>query len=84
LLDNFPDTLLTLQVKCTGGCSDKALSLNQQWFSPGTLNTGGNGWTLHSITFTNNNNLFPFKFHLYILQALQIIAHCYLNLLPLQ
>jgi len=59
LVNNTFDTLLTLRVKCTGGGSDKALSLDQQWFSPRTFHTGSNGWALYSITLANNNDLFP-------------------------
>jgi len=59
LVDDLLDTLLTLRVKCTGSSSDKALSLNQQWFSPGTLHTGSDGWPLHSITLADNDDPFP-------------------------
>jgi len=59
LVNNTFDTLLTLRVKCTSGGSDKALSLDQQWFSPRTFHTGSNGWALYSITLANNNDPFP-------------------------
>ncbi len=60
LFDKFFDSLLTFQVKRTGGCSDKALGLCYHRLSTGTPDTGLNGWTLHSIPFANNDDLFPF------------------------
>jgi hypothetical protein len=56
-LNNSFDTLLTLQVKRTGCCSDKALGLNQQWLSPGTFYTCRNGLTLYSIPFAKDDDL---------------------------
>ena len=44
-VNNFFNILLTLRVKCTGGGSDKTLSLDQQWLCSGTFHTGGYGWT---------------------------------------
>jgi len=67
LFDKPFDILLTIQVKRTGGSSDKALSLRHHWFSTSAPHAGFNGWTLHSIPFTNNDNPFPFQLHLYIL-----------------
>ncbi len=63
LLDRFLDVLLTLQVK--GACcgSDEALCLNQHRFRSRALDTGCDGRTLHSISFSNDHNLFPFQFH---------------------
>jgi hypothetical protein len=55
-LNHLLDTLLTLQVKRTGCCSDKALSLNQQWLCTGTLNTGRNGLPLDPIPLAKNND----------------------------
>jgi len=43
---------LTFQVKRTSRCSDKALSLDDYWFSTSTPHAGFNGWTLHSIPFS--------------------------------
>jgi len=60
LFDKIFDILLTIQVKRTSRCSDEALSLRYHWFSTSTPHAIFNGWTLHSIPFTNNNNLFPF------------------------
>ena len=68
LFDKILDTLLTLQVKRARSCSDKALGLRYYWFGTSALHTVFNGWTLHSIPFTNNDNLFPFQLHLYLLQ----------------
>jgi hypothetical protein len=67
LFDKPFDTLLTLQVKRTRSCSDKALGLRYYRFGTGTPHAVFNGWTLHSIPFTNNDNLFPFQLHLYLL-----------------
>jgi len=60
LFDKIFNILLTIQVKRTSRCSDEALSLRHHWFSTSTPHTSFNGWTLHPIPFTNNNNLFPF------------------------
>jgi hypothetical protein len=57
LLNNSFNTLLTLQVKGTGSCSDKALGLNQQWLGPGTLHTCRNGLALYPISFAEDNDL---------------------------
>ena len=67
LVNDLLNILLTLRVKCTGGGSDKALCLHQQWFCPGTLHALGNSRALHSIAFANNNDPLPFQFHLYLL-----------------
>jgi hypothetical protein len=69
LFDKSFDILLTFQVKRTSRCSDKALSLNQHWFSPSTPHAGFNGWTLYSIPFTNNDNPLPFQLHVYTLPS---------------
>jgi hypothetical protein len=60
LLHRLFNTLLTIQVKGTGRCSDKTVSFNKYWFSPGTLHTRLNGWSLNSISFTNDDDFFPF------------------------
>jgi hypothetical protein len=60
LFDKLFDSLLTIQVKRTSCCSDKALSLHDHWFSTSILYAGFDGWTLHSIPFTNDDDLFPF------------------------
>jgi hypothetical protein len=60
LIDRFFNILLTIQVKGTGRCSNKTLGLNEHWLSPGTLHTGFNGWALDSISFTNDDDFFPF------------------------
>jgi hypothetical protein len=69
LFDKPFDTLLTFQVKRTCSCSDKALGLRYYWFGTSTLHTVFNGWTLHSIPFTDNDNLFPFQLHLCLLPS---------------
>jgi hypothetical protein len=55
-LNHFFDTLLTLQVKGTGRCSNKTLGLNQQWLCPGTLDTCRNGLPLYPIPLAKNND----------------------------
>jgi hypothetical protein len=55
-LNHSLDTFLTLQVKGTGCCSDKALSLNEQWLRPGTLDTGRNGLSLYPIPLAEDDN----------------------------
>jgi hypothetical protein len=61
--NNFFDTLLTLQVKCTSRCSNKTLGLHQQWFSSSTFHTFGYSLAHDSITFAQNNHFFPFQIH---------------------
>jgi hypothetical protein len=64
LVNYLLDVFLTLRVKGTGGGSDEALSLHQQRFGTSTLDTFGNRWSLYSITLADDNDPFPFQFHL--------------------
>jgi len=82
LFDKILNNLLTFQVKRTRSRSDKALGLRYYRFGTSALNTFFNGWTLYSITFTNNDNLFPFQLHLCLLLVFQKVSDY--NLRPAQ
>lgn len=63
LFRSLLDTFLTLQVKGTCRCSHKALGLDQHGIGSCTLHTLSNGGALHTIPFSQDDNLFPSQLH---------------------
>jgi putative flippase GtrA len=62
------DHFLTFQAKGTRGRSNKALGLAQHRFIARTLDTGFNCWSLYTISFAYDDNLFPFQLHILLLK----------------
>ena len=62
LLDEYFYSFLTLRVKSTGGCSDETLGSYHHRLSASAAYAGFNGRPLDTVTFSDNDYLFPFKF----------------------
>jgi hypothetical protein len=60
LVDHLDDSVLTVQVKCPGGRSDKALRLDESRLGARAADAGLNRLTRHAIALTQDDYALPF------------------------